>query len=55
MYSLFYAAELSGIGLKTFAAAKVHKKNDIRKRECHFYGFWVGSQRFWQELSSGAQ
>ena len=34
----------------TFCAAKLHKKNDIRKRECHFYGFWVANQGFWRDL-----
>ncbi len=29
---------------------RYEKKNDIRKRECHFYGFWVANQVFWRGL-----
>ena len=39
MSLLFNAVKASGIGSKTFAAAKVQQKNDTCKFLCHFFVF----------------
>lgn len=41
MLPFFYAVGASGYN---FAAAKLQKINDIRKRNCHFYSKSLGGQ-----------